>query len=40
MSHAEDLAFEPASETRYEFRNGEVLAMVGGTITHGGMRRR
>jgi Uma2 family endonuclease len=37
MTYAEYLAFEQTSETKHEYLNGEVLAMAGGTITHGAL---
>lgn len=37
MTYAEYLAFEASSDTRHEYRNGEVFAMAGGTITHGAL---
>lgn len=36
MSYAEYLAFEAASDTKHEYRNGEVFARTE-TITHGAL---
>jgi len=37
MTYAEYLAFEAQSDAKHEYLNGEVLAMAGGTITHGAL---
>jgi len=37
MTYAEYLAAEAAAETRHEYCKGEVWAMAGGTIEHGGL---
>jgi Uma2 family endonuclease len=34
MTPAEYLAWEPRQELRYEYTNGDVLAMTGGTVPH------
>jgi Uma2 family endonuclease len=37
MTYAEYLAAEAAADVRHEYLNGDVWAMAGGTIEHGGL---
>ncbi|MDI3283132.1 Uma2 family endonuclease [Polyangium sp. 15x6] len=35
VTFAEYIAFEEKAETKHEYRNGEIVAMAGGTLEHG-----